>query len=291
MSRFDFPRQYRAFEESLVAALSENSRELVTYLNGDMADKDFTASTYLPLAGGTMTGTLTLHGDPVNGLHATTKTYVDTLVGAIDLTPYLAKAGGTMAGIIAMGSHKITGLADPTTNTQDAATANWVEDTAKAYDAGLLDGHDSTYFATAGHGHTTLEGVYFSGSIAPDVTQGYSCGLSSAWWSYGRFHSLYYYHLYDASDERLKDNIRPFDFNPLQMVQRMRPVKFEFKGGEGTSHGLVAQDLQGLETEFGITGLVGADEGGMLAINLTAVVAVLIGAVKQLADWGGDHGR
>ena len=49
------------------------------------------ASTYLPLAGGTLTGTLTLDADPTANLHAATKQYVDTEVAGIpaasDLTP------------------------------------------------------------------------------------------------------------------------------------------------------------------------------------------------------------
>lgn len=39
----------------------------------------------LPLAGGTMTGPIVLHGDPIEKMHATPKQYVDTSVqGAID---------------------------------------------------------------------------------------------------------------------------------------------------------------------------------------------------------------
>jgi microcystin-dependent protein len=49
------------------------------------------ASTYLPLAGGTLTGTLTLDADPTANLQAATKQYVDTEVAGIpaasDLTP------------------------------------------------------------------------------------------------------------------------------------------------------------------------------------------------------------
>ena len=48
----------------------------------------FTPGDYLALAGGTMTGALTLSGAPTNALHAATKGYVDTSVAeAIDTAP------------------------------------------------------------------------------------------------------------------------------------------------------------------------------------------------------------
>ena len=64
----------------------------------------------LPLAGGTMTGALTLSGAPTSTLHATTKTYVDT--------NFLSKtdtSAQTMAAAIDMGTHKITSSTAPST--------------------------------------------------------------------------------------------------------------------------------------------------------------------------------
>ena len=49
---------------------------------------------YLPLIGGTLTGALTLSGAPSTGLHATTKTYVDTAIAAAGG----AAAAGTLTG-------------------------------------------------------------------------------------------------------------------------------------------------------------------------------------------------
>jgi hypothetical protein len=66
-----------------------------------------TANNALPKAGGTMTGKITLDGDPSSALHAATKQYADLM---------LPKAGGTMSGAIAMGSQKITGLQDGTSS-------------------------------------------------------------------------------------------------------------------------------------------------------------------------------
>ena len=52
-----------------------------------------TADAAVPKSGGTMTGYLTLNGDPTSNLHAATKQYADT---------FLSKAGGTMTGFITL---------------------------------------------------------------------------------------------------------------------------------------------------------------------------------------------
>lgn len=72
---------------------------------------DISNSTYLPKAGGTMTGALTLSGAPTANLHAATKAYVDSAVESVDvsdqlknyaktsaLSAYVKKAGDTMTG-------------------------------------------------------------------------------------------------------------------------------------------------------------------------------------------------
>lgn len=57
------------------------------------ASAQTTANAALPKAGGTMTGYITLNGDPTSALHAATKQYADT---------FLSKAGGTMTGFITL---------------------------------------------------------------------------------------------------------------------------------------------------------------------------------------------
>ncbi len=131
--------------------------------------------TKLPLAGGTLTGALTLSGAPSSNLHAATKAYVDSEVaGVVDSAPgtldtlnelaaalnddanfattttnsiatKLPLAGGTMTGAIAMGTNKITGAGDPTA-AQDVATKNYVDTNFQGTDAGLtyLDGLNFT---------------------------------------------------------------------------------------------------------------------------------------------------
>ena len=71
-------------------------------------------NSYLPLAGGTMTGAIFLAADPTATLQASTKGYVDNKV-----TGYLALTGGTMFG-------PLTLAADPTADSQ-AATRRYVD--------------------------------------------------------------------------------------------------------------------------------------------------------------------
>jgi hypothetical protein len=63
-----------------------------------------TSANKLPLAGGTMTGFITLHSDPGTAMHPATKQYVDARVGA---TGFLPTTGGTLTGPLVV-SHGIT---------------------------------------------------------------------------------------------------------------------------------------------------------------------------------------
>lgn len=63
------------------------------------------SSIFLPLAGGTMTGNLTLNGSPSSSLHAATKTYVDT---ADNLR--VTKAGDTMTGALTLSGSPTAAL-------------------------------------------------------------------------------------------------------------------------------------------------------------------------------------
>ena len=69
---------------------------------------------YLPLAGGTMTGLLTLSGPPSSPLNAATKAYVDG-------SPFLLLAGGTLTG--ALTPSQTAGIVGTTTNNNANAGA------------------------------------------------------------------------------------------------------------------------------------------------------------------------
>lgn len=74
-----------------------------------------TANAALPKAGGTMTGYLTLNGDPTSALHASTKQYSDT---------FLSKSGGVMTGFITLHSNPSTSMHPATKAYVDSAIAS-----------------------------------------------------------------------------------------------------------------------------------------------------------------------
>jgi hypothetical protein len=83
-------------------------------------------SNYLAIAGGTMTGVLTLAQDPVNPLDAADKRYVDAKSGA-----YLPLAGGTLTGPLVLA-------ADPTAAL--GATTKQYSDTKIPFVGGTMTG-------------------------------------------------------------------------------------------------------------------------------------------------------
>ena len=136
-----------AFVSTAVSNLIDSSPGALDTLNelaaaiGDDANFSTTITnsiaTKLPLAGGTMTGNITLAGAPSSNLHPSTKLYTDT-ADALKLN----LSGGTMSGAIAMGTSKITGMGDPTAN-QDAATKVYTDtqrDTRLATAGGTMSG-------------------------------------------------------------------------------------------------------------------------------------------------------
>ncbi len=106
-------------------------------------------TTYLPLAGGAMSGPISMAGsgitnllDPTGAQDAATQNYVDTEIAALGVGagtgPFLELAGGLMAGAIDMGTNVINNVVNPT-NPQDAATRDFV-DTADALNLPLAGG-------------------------------------------------------------------------------------------------------------------------------------------------------
>lgn len=83
-----------------------------------------TANAALPKAGGTMTGYITLNGDPSSALHAATKQYTDT---------FLSKAGGTMTGYITLHASPSSANHAATKGYVDSAIAGSVSGVASIY--------------------------------------------------------------------------------------------------------------------------------------------------------------
>ena len=171
----------------LAAALNDDASFHTTVTNS-LAGK-------LPLAGGTMTGQLSLGAnkivsvaDPTLAQDAATKTYVDT-ADALKLN----LTGGTMSGAIAMGTNKITGVGDPTL-AQDAAT--------KAYTDSIL-GSATSAADSAAAAATSASNASTSEGNASDSADAAAASAVAAAASYDAFDDRY---LGDKASDPTLDN-------------------------------------------------------------------------------------
>lgn len=95
-----------------------------------------------------------------------------------------------------------------------------------------------------------------------------------------------------ASDVRVKENIRSYEFG-LQHLVQIRPVRFRYNGKAGTPAGYEGIGVVGQEIEKIIPGMVQhvkspnpgeLDSDDMLLYNDSALTYVLVNAVKELAS-------
>jgi hypothetical protein len=78
-----------------------------------------------------------------------------------------------------------------------------------------------------------------------------------------------------TSDRRLKENIK--EFTPQKSVLDLPVVEFDFKDTKKHTIGCIAQDLQEICPE-----IVSADSNGILSIEESKVVYLLLDEVKKL---------
>ena len=144
-------------------------------------------TSYLPLAGGSMTGDIAMNGKKVTGMgdptadaQAANKRYVDTR---------LKRTGGTgqkMEGIFYMGGYKIAGVGDPELST-DAANKKFVEEQIAAIPdpvggGGPTKKYDGNRFCKSGVSGATLDNgdvMFFNDQLASttDPAEVYSIAL------------------------------------------------------------------------------------------------------------------
>lgn len=84
--------------------------------------------------------------------------------------------------------------------------------------------------------------------------------------------------LYETSDATLKKNIETFS-NPLDTISQLRGVEFDWKKTDKHSAGVIAQELETI-----LPYLVATDTNGVKSVNYTAIIGVLIEAIKELGD-------
>lgn len=78
-----------------VAAGGTGQTSIANIKAGKDADGNTISSTYLKLSGGTMTGKITLDGDPTSEMHAATKQYVDNAFIANDAMVFKGTLGAS----------------------------------------------------------------------------------------------------------------------------------------------------------------------------------------------------
>ncbi|WP_455668938.1 tail fiber domain-containing protein [Phocaeicola sp.] len=99
----------------------------------------------------------------------------------------------------------------------------------------------------------------------------------------GKFNSIQVQSVYNYSDARAKTNIKALE-NGLDIIKQLRPVSYDFingttsrSGGDGKELGLLAQEVEEI-----LPNIVFTDEEGKKLINYTALMPLMINAIKTL---------
>jgi len=247
----------------------------------------------LPLAGGTMTGTLVLNGAPTATNHAATKAYVDSAIvsGGLSNTDSLSEGSSNLYFTNARARTHIEG-ADLNLGTNKILYSNVYATAANLPAASSYHGmfahvHDvgKAYFAHAGG---------WQEIVAPNTSSGLNIQFNSigagtaASGAVGDIRATADVTAYYSSDASLKENVINIE-NALDKVKKIRGVEFDWtadyietKGGEDgyfvRKHdvGVIAQEVEAVLPE-----VVGTRDDGIKAVRYDRIVALLIEAIKE----------
>ena len=135
--------------------------------------------------------------------------------------------------------------------------------------------------ATSGAGNLNVEGdIRVNGKLAAD----FDCNqktLNNVWiinntHFYGN--NVWYWNLNYYSDEKLKKNIKVLNSN-LESVLSLTPKEFEYKADKESKRrfGFMASEVEEVLPE-----LVSTDDKGNKGIDITEMIPLLVGAIKEL---------
>lgn len=135
----------------------------------------------------------------------------------------------------------------------------------------------STYFKESGN-------KFFQIDTTPGATRLASHGNSVVFFNTqtSAYNSIEVQNVYNSSDARAKTNIQPSIYG-MNIIQQLKPVTYNFINNPTTRSvdakeiGLLAQ-----EVETVLPDIVMTDEDGRKLINYTAIIPILIEAVKSL---------
>ena len=311
----------KAYTDTEIANLVDSAPTTLDTLNelasalGDDANFSTTVTnsiaTKLPLAGGTLTGDLTLSGAPTNALHATTKAYVDSAVssgtGALD-TDSIPEGSSNLYYTDARADARATlRINAATTDNIDEGSSNLYFTNARARTE--IEGADldlgtnkilysnvynnlsdlpsaASYHGMFAHVHSTGRGYFAhasnwvplaNSSEITTYTAGNGLSLSGSneftmSGSYtGDFTATGDVTAY--SDKRLKRNIETIT-NAVDTVSKLRGVNYEKDGRNST--GVIAQEVEEVLPQ-----VVHTAPDGMKSVAYGNIVGILIEAIKE----------
>jgi hypothetical protein len=211
---------------------------------------------YLPLTGGTMTGSITFSGNdgvstPSGTVNASNLTAAQGTIGGVTMTGGTLSTSnitaniGTIGGVVFAGSQNITAV-------------------------------NSLTATNASVGNVTVGNI-----IAPASNDAISCGIAGTAWF-----QVAAYAFAQQSDISDKNNIAPY-VPGVSVVSQLLPKTFFFNSdATNTQHlGFVAQDVEGVLPDAVISSTYNNAQGQSvttLSLDVVAIIAALTNAVKQL---------
>ena len=117
--------------------------------------------------------------------------------------------------------------------------------------------------------------IQTAGNIVPATASLYNLGSSTYLWN-----NVYAVNgTIQTSDRNAKDNIFPLN-NSLDFINYLNPVNYTWKGDTKIHSGLIAQDVESIDPNFG--GLY--KEGDKYGLNYSEFIAPLIKSVQELTQ-------
>lgn len=265
---------------------------------------------YLPLSGGTLNGNLILSGNLLVSNTGTTYAYI-RFKNANGSLGFLAtktvdgkflrfKGDGVTSYTILDSSDsevslndstltvKINGTSKSLTNTDTKNTAGSTDTSSKIFLIGATSqaanpttySHDTAYVGTDGclysnstkvsveghtHSYLPLTGGTINGNLI--ISGGYISGATA---------------YYEASDERLKENIRTIESNRAkEVIMAINPVTFNWKNDAATGggQGVIAQQFEKI-----IPNAVKESEDGYKSVDYISIIPYLVKQVQILTE-------
>jgi Chaperone of endosialidase/Phage tail repeat like len=126
-------------------------------------------------------------------------------------------------------------------------------------------------------------GFFITGHTNPGGDLAYDLGGWGRCWR-----GVYYQSLYQASDERVKQDIKDSELG-LAFIEKLKPKKYRYKQHlqDGEFHGLMAQEVKAALEESGVTAspAIAYDaEADRYSLDYTKLIPPLIKAVQELSE-------